>query len=853
MALPPNMVASGLDLDDTAGLPELEIPVDEPMQFPDGAEVIDDGEGGAIIQALLAGEQNMPPLDELIPFDANLAEFLDDGTLGELSSDLRALYEEDLESRSEWEDAYVKGLDLLGFKTEERSTPFQGASGITHPMISESVIQFQAQAYKELLPSGGPVRTGVLGDKTPEREQQATRVKDFMNYQITEVMEEYDPDMDQLLFYLPLSGSTFKKVYFDPTKQRAVSKFIPAQDLVVPYSASDLATANRVTHVLRMDENDVRKMQVMGVYRDVDLNTSSIVEEDPVKQKVNELEGLSKNYSDDVLTVLEIHADLDLEGFEETDPETGEPTGVKLPYIVTIDDSSGKILSVRRNYDMDDPISRKRQFFVHYKFTPGLGFYGFGLIHMIGGLGRAATSILRQLIDAGTLANLPAGFKARGVRVRNSDEPLQPGEFRDIDAPGGSIRDAIVPLPYKEPSATLAQLLGGLVSDGRRFIALADEQMSDMNQETPVGTTVAMLERGMKVMSAIHKRLHYAQKAEFRLLARIFAENLPPMYPYEVAGAPSQVKAEDFDARVDVLPVSDPNIFSMSQRVTLAQTQLQLAQAAPEMHNLHAAYRRMYQALEVQNIDEILPPPPPPTPPQDPAVENGAILGGQSPTPFPQQDHDAHIQAHLALLELSVLQNAPPVLASLFAHILQHVSMKAREMVDAEIQALTEEQGEQQQGQQQQAQQIQLLLQSGAIDPASAQQMMMQLQQNAPQPIQAQFDPDQIEARVAQVEAELIKEITPLMSYKGDEEDGDPLVDIRMQELSIKEMEAQHKLAIDQAKLQLEGMKVEQRAVTDSARLELQEQIADDRSDVNRERIEVQRQAAERRNATQSG
>tara|TARA_R110000851_G_scaffold302_2_gene1048 strand:+ start:985 stop:3537 length:2553 start_codon:yes stop_codon:yes gene_type:complete len=842
MALPPNMVASGLDLDDTAGLPELEVSVDTPMDFPNGAEITDDGEGGALIEALMAGEADMPSQEELIPFDANLAEFLDEGTLGELSSDLRALYEEDLESRSEWEEAYVKGLDLLGFKTEERSTPFQGASGITHPMISESVVQFQAQAYKELLPSGGPVRTGVLGENTPEREQQATRVKDFMNYQITEVMEEYDPDMDQLLFYLPLSGSTFKKVYFDPTKQRAVSKFIPAQDLVVPYSASDLATANRVTHVLRMDENDVRKMQVMGVYSDVDISASSSEVEDPVKQKVNELEGLSKNYSDDVLTVLEIHADLDLEGFEQVDPE-GDPTGIKLPYIVTIDESSGKVLAVRRNYDEEDQFSRKRQFFVHYKFTPGLGFYGFGLIHMIGGLGRAATSILRQLIDAGTLANLPAGFKARGVRVRNSDEPLQPGEFRDIDAPGGSIRDAIIPLPYKEPSATLAQLLGGLVSDGRRFIALADEQMSDMNQETPVGTTVAMLERGMKVMSAIHKRLHYAQKAEFRLLARIFAENLPPMYPYEVAGAPSQVKSEDFDDRIDVLPVSDPNIFSMAQRVTLAQTQLQLAQAAPEMHNLHAAYRRMYQALEVQNIDEILPPPPPPPPPQDPAVENGAILSGKSPTPFPQQDHDAHIQSHLALLELSVLQNAPPVLAMLFAHVLQHVSMKARERVDAEIQALVEENGEQQQGQQQQAQQIQSLLQNGAIDPATAQQMMMQLQQQSPQQIQAQFDPDQIEARVAQVEAELIKEITPLMAYKGSEEDADPLVGIRMQELSIKEMEAQHKLAIDQAKLDLEGMKVEQRAVTDSARLELQEQIADDRSDVNRERIDVQRQA----------
>ena len=839
MALPPNMVVPGLNLDDTAGLPELEVQVDAPIEFPNGAEVMDDGEGGAIVQALEAMGA-MPSQEELIPFDANLAEFLDESVLGELSSELRALYEEDLDSRSEWEEAYVKGLDLLGIKTEDRSTPFEGASGIVHPMVAESVTQFQAQAYKELLPAGGPVRTQVLGAQTPEREAQAARVKDFMNYQIMEVMHEYDPDMDQLLYYLPLSGSTFKKVYFDVTRNRPVSKFIPAQDLVVPYSASDLMTASRVTHVLRMDLNDVRKMQVAGAYRDVELTGGDDEEENPVKQKVNELEGLSKNYSDDVLTILEMHVDLDLEGFEDLD-QMGEPSGIKLPYIVTVDETSGKVLSVQRTYSQDDPMMLKRQFFVHYKFTPGLGFYGFGMIHMIGGLGRAATSLLRQLIDAGTLANLPGGFKARGIRVRNDDEPMQPGEWRDIDAPGGSIRDAIIPLPYKEPSGTLAQMLGGLVNDGRRFVSLADQQTSDMGKDAPVGTTVALLERGMKVMSAIHKRLHYAQKSEFRLLARIFAENLPPVYPYEVAGAPSQIKAQDFDARIDVLPVSDPNIFSMAQRVTLAQTQLQLAQSNPQMHNLHAAYRRMYQALEVQNIDEILPPPPPPPPPQDPAVENGAIINGQVPQAFPQQDHDAHIQAHLALLELDVLQNAPPVLASLFNHILQHISMKAREMVDKELSALQEEA-------QQPMQQIQLLMQTGQIDPATAQQLAAQ-QQPA-----AQYTPEQIEARVAQVEAELIKEITPLLSFKGEADaQKDPLVEIRMKELSIKEMEAQHKLAIDQAKLEIEGMKVEQRAVTDAARLELQEQIADERNDVNRERIDMQRQAVEQRNASQEG
>ena len=814
MALPPNMVVPGLNLDDTEGLPDVEIPIDVPETFEGGAEVIDDGMGGAIVQAMSMADQM--PQEELIPFDANLAEFLDEGTLGELSTELRGLYQDDLESRSEWEEAYVKGLDLLGIRTEERTTPFEGASGITHPMISESVTQFQAQAYKELLPAGGPVRTNIVGKKDQMREEQAVRVKDFMNYQITEVMDEYDPDMDQMLFYLPLSGSTFKKVYFDQTRQRAVSKFIPAQDLVVPYSASDLSTASRVTHVLRMDINDVRKMQYAGVYSDVDLSTSQDNEEDPVRQKVNELEGLSKNYTDDVLTILEIHADLDIEGFEDVDMNTGEPTGIKLPYIVTLDDASGQVMSIRRNYDMTDPMKRKRQYFVHYKFMPGLGFYGFGLIHMIGGLGRAATSLLRQLIDAGTLANLPAGFKARGVRVRNDDEPLQPGEWRDIDAPGGSIRDAIVPLPYKEPSATLASMLGGLVQDGRRFVALADQQIGDMSQEMPVGTTVAVIERGMKVMSAIHKRLHYAQKTEFRLLARIFAENLPPMYPYEVAGAPSQVMAQDFDGRIDVLPVSDPNIFSMAQRVTLAQTQLQLAQSNPQMHNLHAAYRRMYQALEVQNIEEILPPPPQPMP-QDPAVENAAMIAGKTPQAFPQQDHDAHIQAHLSLLELSILQQTPPVLAALFSHILQHVSMKARVMVQMEMQ--------------QQQQQVAMLTQMGA---------------QAPMP--PQVNPDQMEARVAQVEQQLLQEIMPLLTYKGSEgQEQDPLVNIRMQELAIKQMESQQKAQLDEAKLALDRMKMEQQATSDSARLELQEQIADERNDVNRERIDVQREAMMRR------
>ena len=732
-------------------------------------------------------------------------------------------YEEDLESRSEWEEAYTKGLDQLGIKFEERSQPFEGASGVTHPLIAESVTQFQAQAYKEMLPSGGPVKTQVLGIQDQQREDQAVRVKEFMNYQITEVMEEFDPDMDQLLFYLPLSGSTFKKVYYDESKQRAVSKFIPAQDLVVPYAASDLATASRVTHVLRMDANDVRKMQIAGFYRDVELSKHD-EDSDEVRQKVDELQGTSKTYTDEVFTILEMHVDIDLEGFEDLAPD-GQPTGIALPYIVSIDEGSGQILSIRRNFDPNTGIAKKRQFFVHYKFMPGLGFYGFGLIHMIGGLGRAATSILRQLIDAGTLANLPAGFKARGVRVRNDDEPLQPGEWRDIDAPGGNIRDAIIPLPYKEPSGTLAQLLGALIEGGRRFVSLADQQTADANGQAPVGTTVALLERGMKVMSAIHKRLHYAQRQEFRILARIFRDNLPPEYPYDVEGGNRAVFARDFDDRVDVVPVSDPNIFSMAQRVTLAQTQLQLAQSNPQIHNLHAAYRRMYQALEVQNIDEILPPPPQPQP-LDPAIENARALMGELLKTFPDQNHDAHIAIHVMYMKTSLVMTSPQVMATLQAHILEHVSQKARQMVIKEIEDAIN--------------QATLAVQAGAIDPTIAQQQIMEVQ------TQAQ-NPAEMEIMVSIKEQELLTDLMQEIMPPAQDPMSDPLVQIRMQELALKQEELQRKTQMDQAELSLEGAKMQQQSAAAAARIESQEQIADERNEVNRERIDVQRQAAQRR------
>ena len=730
-----------------------------------------------------------------------------------------------LQSRDAWEETYTKGLDLLGVGSTDRSVPFEGASGVTHPLIAESVTQFQAQAYKELLPSGGPVKTKVLGVANPETEGQATRVKNFMNYLIMEKMEEFDPDMDQMLFYLPLSGSTFKKVYYDEAKGRPVSKFVAAQDVVVPYTATDLVTAPRISHVLKMTDNEVRKLQVSGIYRDIELGDPGDTEEDTVEQKVDELQGISRTYKDELRNILEIHSVMEIEGFEDKD-EQGELTGIKLPYIVTIDRSKGDVLSIRKNYAENDPLKETIQYFVHYKFMPGLGFYGFGLTHMIGGLGRAATSILRQLIDAGTLANLPAGFKARGVRVRNSDDPLQPGEWRDIDVPGGDIRSAITPLPYKEPSATLAQLLAALIEGGRRFISVADEQVNNMSGETPVGTTVAMLERGMKVMSAIHKRLHYGQKNEFRILARIVAENLPPFYPYQVAGASPEIKQQDFDGRVDIIPVSDPNIFSMAQRVALAQSQLQLAQSNPEMHNMYASYQRMYQALEVQNIDEILPPIPEPQP-MDPAIENARALSGQLLQAFPDQNHDAHIMAHMIFMKTPLVQTSPQIMGTFYAHLQEHLNFKATNQAIQEAQEIM--------------QQVQLLAQSGGISPEQAQQEIADIQAGL-------NDPSALANYVAEISAKMMGEIISELIPPPNDPMADPLVQIRMQELQIKRDDVEKDNEIDKARLLMEAAKMEQRSATDAARLEVQEEIAEDRTEVNRERIEVQREAMEARN-----
>ncbi len=754
-------------------------------------------------------EEGQDVLTEEYSHTANLAEILDDSTLGELSSELLSKCEEDLESRGEWEDALAKGLGLLGINYEERDEPFSGASGVTHPLISQSVTQFQSQAYKEMLPAGGPVRTTVVGAESPEVMAQAKRVKDFMNYYVTEVMEEYDPDMDQMLFYLPLAGSTFKKVYFDITRRRAVSKFVPAEDLVVNYSATDIRTAERITHVVEMSENEIVKMQLSTVYRDVDLSSNYSTEGNEVTEKMNEITGLRPPSDDDMYTLYEVHTYLDLPGFEDKDTD-GEPTGLKLPYVVTIEKNSGAVLSIARNWEEEDPQQKPLQHFVHYKFLPGFGFYGFGLIHMIGGLSRAATSILRQLIDAGTLSNLPAGFKSRGTRIRNDDEPIQPGEFRDIDAPGGDIRSAIQPLPYKEPSGTLAQLLGVLVDSGQAYAAIADNKVGDMNTNAPVGTTVALLERGSRVMSAIHKRMHYAQKQEFRLLSAIIADSMDE-YPYAL-DVPAEILPQDFDSRVDVLPVSDPNIFSMAQRLSLAQTQLQLAQSNPEVHNIREAYRRMYEALEVKNIDSILQPEPEPMP-LDPASEHAYLLRGEKIQAFPGQNHDAHIAAHIQFMTMPLIKENPMVFSMVLGNIQERIALKAQEEVQMMMQ-----------------QQMQQFMQ---------QQMAAGVPAEMIQP--PQMDEAQMQAMVAAKVAEITVDLQPQLMPP---EPQDPLVGIRQAEVQLQAADQQRKAQKDQVDAMLDQTRIEQQAMQAQERLQTTRDIAGDRAAVNRERIETQEDIA---------
>ena len=791
----PNSIRTSVEIDG----PEVDVEETQEQQPEQPVEVTPMEDGGVELN-FEPGKVNISGTEN--HYD-NLAELLPEDILDPIGLNMRSDYAEYKTSRKEWEQAYVEGLDLLGFKYNNRAEPFQGASGATHPVLAEAVTQFQAGAYKELLPSEGPVRSQILGKVDQAKEQQAQRVKDFMNYQIMEKMEEYEPEFDQMLFYLPLSGSAFKKVYYDDLLQRAVSKFVPADDLVVPYTATSLDDAEAIIHVIKISENDLRKQQVGGFYTDIELQLPSKME-DKVTDKERELEGTrSTGRQENIYTLLECHVNLDLEGFEDVG-ENNEPTGIKLPYIVTIEEGSGKVLSIRRNFAPEDPTKNKIQYFVHFKFLPGLGFYGLGLIHMIGGLSRTATAALRQLLDAGTLSNLPAGFKQRGVRVRDEASPIQPGEFKDVDAPGGNLRDAFYPLPYKEPSQTLLQLMGIVVQAGQRFASIADMQVGDGNQQAAVGTTVALLERGSRVMSAIHKRLYSGLKKEFKLLSNVFKSYLPPEYPYDVVGAEKTIKQTDFDDRVDILPIADPNIFSMTQRISLAQTELQLATSNPEIHNLNQVYRNMYQALGVKNIDEILPPPAPKAP-KDPALEHIDALGGKPFEAYRGQDHTAHITAHLNFMATNLVRNNPPVMAAMHKNILEHISLMAQEQVELEFEEML--------------QQAQMLQQQAQMNPQNV-QIQQQLQK---------MNMD-IESRKAVLIAESMADFMKEEKEITSQFDSDPLLKLKSREVDLRAMENQRKADADEEKFNIDRAKLVQAKEINDDKLEQNEDLAELRS-----------------------
>ena len=782
-------VPAQLDEEDLRAEIELELPMSQETEIiamTDGEgpqiEITAEDDGGVVIDF----DPNMNT-DEVGFYD-NLADSLSDGELGRIAGDLLGEFSSNKASRQDWEDTYSNGLELLGFNYEDRTQPFRGASGVTHPLLAEAATQFQAQAFNEMLPAGGPVRTAVMGAETHDKVGQAQRVKQFMNYYITNVMEEYTPELDQMLFYLPLAGSTFKKVYFDETLGRAVSKFVPAEHLVVPYETSDLETCPNITQVIRMSLNDLRKKQVAGFYLDIPVIPAQ-GEYSSLSSELESLEGVSGSSIDYDCTILEVHADLDLDGFEDED-EDGEFTGIKIPYVVTISQDNGKILSIRRNYREGDEEKRKIQYFVHYKFLPGFGFYGLGLIHTIGGLSRTATAALRQLIDAGTLSNLPAGFKARGLRIRDDDEPLQPGEFRDVDAPGGAIRDSLMPLPFKGPDQTLFQLLGFVVAAGQRFATITDMKVGDGNQQAAVGTTIAMLEQGSRVMSAVHKRLHYSTKVEFKLLAKVMSESLPDEYPYSVEGAEASVKSEDFDDRVDVVPVSNPNVFSQAQRITLAQTKMQLAAQAPEMHNMYEVYYDMYESLGVRDIDRILKNVPEDEPlPLDPAQENINVLDMAPLNAFEGQNHEAHIMAHMVFGSSQMVSNNPALAVSLQKHIMEHVQIQAREQA------------------------VQMAQQQGAGS-----------------------DPVQLEAITAQMIAQGLQKVKELSGQLSGAGQPDPLVELKKQELQIKAQAEQSDTQIDQQKLALDQRGQDLRGQQFDKRLQAQADITQARIDAGREK-----------------
>ena len=780
---------------------------EEEVEQKGPVEVVPEEDGGATID-FEPGAINIPGTEN--HFD-NLADILPEENLEPIGSEMVQNYMDYKSSRKDWEQAYTTGLDLLGFKYENRTEPFQGASGATHPVLAEAVTQFQAQAYKELLPADGPVRTQIIGVKNPGTEQQSERVKDYMNYLIMDQMKEYESEFDSMLFHLPLAGSTFKKVYYDVPMGRVVSKFVPADELIVPYTATSLDDAEAIIHVVKISENELRKQQVNGFYTDVELGPPGSNINDELNKKERELEGTKKTGKNDpVYTLLECHVNLDLEGFEDVGAD-GEPTGIKLPYIVTVEEGSRKVLSIRRNYAPDDLKKNKIQYFVHFKFLPGLGFYGFGLIHMIGGLSRTATAALRQLLDAGTLSNLPAGFKQRGVRVRDEAAPIQPGEFKDVDAPGGNLRDAFFPLPYKEPSQTLLNLLGIVVQAGQRFAAIADMQVGDGNQGAAVGTTIALLERGSRVMSAIHKRCYAAMKDEFKLLAKVVGQYLPPEYPYDVVGGQRNIKQTDFDDRIDVVPVADPNIFSMSQRITLAQTQLQIATSNPQLHNMYQIYRNMYEAIGVKNVDAVLPPPAP-NAPMDPSLEHINALGGKPFQAFPGQDHRAHITAHLNFMSTNMVRNNPAVMAAIQKNILEHISIMAQEQVQLEFR--------------EQMMQMQQLQMQAAMNPQAGQQL--------------QALTNEIEARKSVLIAEMTEEFMKEEKKITSQFDSDPLLKLKSREVDLRAMENERKKDNDEAQIELARARLMQQGEIAEDKMEQNEDLAKLRAGVSLAKTGVQ-------------
>ena len=807
MAIDKNIPDQGIDeakLEKEVFSEEVELEAQEPEEAPN-VQMFEDG--GAVINF---GEPQQPQMQQ--GHGANLAEELEDNILNDISDEVVKNFEDCRASRSDWEQTYVNGLDLLGFKYEDRTEPFQGSSGATHPVLAEAVTQFQALAYKELMPAGGPVRTQIIGLETPDKVKQSQRVKEFMNYQLMIEMKEYEPEFDQMLFNLPLSGSTFKKIYYDAVLGRCVSKFVPAEDLYVPYTSTSLDDTDCIIHKVKMTKNDLIQNQLAGLYRDIDLDGNENYENDQVSEKKDELSGVDPK-NDDVYTILEAHIHLEIEGLEDIDPKTGESTGIKFPYIVTLDEGSGEILSITKNWDEQDQLKKRKNYFVHFKFLPGLGFYGFGLIHMIGGLSRTATAALRQLLDAGTLSKLPAGFKMRGIRVRDEAQPLQPGEFRDVDAPGGRLDDAFKILPFKGPDNTLLQLMGVVVSAGQRFASIADLQVGDGNQSAAVGTTVALLERGSRVMSAIHKRIYAAMKNEFNLLEKVFTTYLPPFYPYDVVGGQNQIYKTDFDQKVDIIPVADPNIFSQTQRIAIAQSELQIAMSNPQLHNVYHAYRHLYEALGVKDVDLVLPPPPVPQA-MDPSTENVLALNGKKIQAFPKQDHQSHMKAHLLFMGTMVVRNNPQALGILQQNCMEHINLMAGEQVEMEF---MEEIAQMNQAQQAMQPIIQQMQQNPQMQPPP---QLQQLQQ-----MEAQLK-IQMEARKAVLIAEFMEDYSKAEKETLNQVENDPLLKLKDRELDIKAREEQGRREENEEKLNLERAKMLQAKNTAEDKLEQNDEHA---------------------------